>query len=61
MLAAGYTACEFSDATLNTDFADLVEFSLFNRLKRALFGDGTSALARLVGEQKGEKIFANYF
>ena len=58
MLAAGYTACEFSDATLNTDFADLVEFSLFDRLKRALFGDGTSALARLVGKQKGKKKYS---
>ena len=53
MLAVGYTACEFNQETVTTKFSDLVEFSLFNRLMKALFGQGTSSLARLVGKQKG--------
>ena len=53
MLAVGYTACEFNHETMSTSFGDLVEFSLINRLMRAVVGHGTTALARLVGKQKG--------
>jgi predicted acylesterase/phospholipase RssA len=53
MLAVGYNACEFREETMGTSFSDLVEFSLFDRLKRAFVGSGTSALARLLGRQKG--------
>ena len=53
MLAVGYTACEFSNEVMVQSFADLVEFSLFNRVKLAVLGSGTSALANLLGRQKG--------
>ena len=52
MLAVGYTACEFSNEVMVQSFADLVEFSLFNRLKLAFLGSGTSALANLLRHRK---------
>jgi predicted acylesterase/phospholipase RssA len=53
LLSAGYSSCELSAVTREVSFADLVEFPLFPRLKRALFGVGTMGLGRTLKRRKG--------
>ena len=53
LLAAGYTACELKEQTFKIRFTDLVDFSLWPRIRDALFGKGMVAMARKLRRTKG--------